>query len=100
MGGVAAEDVRTSETAAPLTGVGKFLKEALLDKVILPVEVGANTQVYLAAAADAGGDRNKKPKLYFDNMKAVKPNEAAADSTLARQLWDVSEKLTGAKMQF
>jgi hypothetical protein len=33
-------------------------------------------------------------------MKAVKPSEAAADSTLARQLWDVSEKLTGAKMQF
>jgi len=100
VGGVSAEDTRVSETAAAPTGVGKFLKEKLLDKVVIPVEVGANTQVFLAAAADAGGDRTAKPKLYFDNMKAVKPNEAAADPALARKLWDISEKLTKTTIRF
>mmetsp|Transcript_23323 Transcript_23323/g.74718 ORF Transcript_23323/g.74718 Transcript_23323/m.74718 type:complete len:386 (+) Transcript_23323:1-1158(+) len=97
MGGVGAEDVRLSETAAAPTGVGKLLKETLLDKVVIPVEVGANTQVFLAAAADAGGDRARRPKtLYFDKMKAVKPNDAAADPALAKRLWEISETLTGA----
>ena len=55
-------------------------------------------QVYLAAAADSGGDRTKRGGLYFDDMKAVKPTEASQDTALARQLWDLSEKLTGAKI--
>jgi hypothetical protein len=32
-------------------------------------------------------------------MKAVKPNDAAADPSLARRLWDLSEKLTGTKLE-
>jgi NAD(P)-dependent dehydrogenase (short-subunit alcohol dehydrogenase family) len=96
MGGVAGEDTRMSETAAPPTGLGKVVKESLLDKVVIPVEVGANTQVFLAAAADNGGDRARKPKLYFDKMKAVKPNDAAADPALAKRLWEISEKLTAS----
>lgn len=57
-------------------------------------------QVYLAAAADTGGDRKRATSLYFDDhMKAVKPNEAATDSTLASKLWELSEKLTSAKIE-
>ena len=67
--------------------------------MILPVASGANTQVYLAAAADTGGDRTKVGGLFFDNMRAVKPTEAAQDPALARRLWDLSEELTGAKIR-
>ena len=40
----------------------------------------------------------KRGGLFFDDMKAVKPTEAAQDPALARSLWDLSEKLTGAKI--
>ena len=79
--------------------MGAFLKENVLDRVILTVDRGANTQVYLAAAADAGGDRSRRPSgLFYDNMKAVKPTDAASDPELAKKLWRLSEELTGAKI--
>jgi len=95
VGGVDAGDLHPTD-APPPTGVGAFLKSNVLDKAILTVDKGANTQVFLAAAADSGGDRAKRGGVYFDKMKAVKPNEAAVDQELAKQLWAVSEKLTGA----
>jgi len=98
VGGVGAADVRLSETTPPPTGLGKAFKENLLDKVVLPVSRGANTQVYLAAAADTGGDRKSSGGLYFDDMKPSKPSAAAMNAELASQLWEVSEKLTGAKI--
>lgn len=101
VGGVAAADTRLSETAPPPTGVGKFLKESVLDKLVIPVALGANTQVFLASAGDTGGDRTKVGGLYYDDhMKAVKPNGPSADPTLASQLWKLSEELTGFKIEF
>lgn len=100
IGGVAAEDTRLSESAPPPTGAGKFLKEKLLDNVVIPVSKGANTQVFLAAAADTSGDRKKRGGIYFDKMKANKANDAATNPVLAKQLWQVSEKLTGTTMEF
>lgn len=101
VGGVDAGDTRLSETTPPPSGWGKVFKEALLDKVVLPVAKGANTQVFLAAAADTGGDRTKAGGLYFDDqMRAVKANEAATDPALAKKLWQLSETLTGAKIEF
>ena len=42
-------------------------------------------QVYLAAAADAGGDRARPPAaLYFDKMSPAPANAAATDPALAR----------------
>ena len=38
IGGVEAGDVRLSETAPPPSGIGGFLKEAVLDKVVLPID--------------------------------------------------------------
>jgi len=98
VGGVAAEDTRLSETAPPPTGIGKFLKEKVLDNVVIPVANGANTQVFLAAAADTGGDRKKAGGLFFDKMKAVKANAPSTDAALAKRLWQLSEELTGAKI--
>lgn len=91
-------DVRRSETSAPSEPegrVGKWVKGAL-DKVILPIDRGANTQVFLAAGRDVGGDyAQKPPALYFDAMKPAAPNGASTDPAAARRLWAVSEQLTG-----
>ena len=81
-------------------GVAKALKEGLLDKVILPVASGANTQVYLAAGADnADGKLSKRTDgVYYDLMKPASPTSAATDGEAAKRLWEVSERLTGAKI--
>lgn len=99
VGGASADDLRLSETTPPPASgsPGAFLKKAL-DAVILPVPQGANTQVFLSAAADSGGDRAAQPAgLFFDAMKVVKANDAATDPQLASRLWEISEKLTGMK---
>jgi len=98
-GGLKGEDSHPTQEAAPPTGVGKVLKETLLDPFVLPVAKGANTQVYLAASADSNGDRTTTTGLYFDSMKAVTPAEASTDPQLARQLWELSEKLTGTQIK-
>ena len=97
VGGVDAADVRLSETAVPPTPGS--LKKKILDAVILPIDVGANTQVWLAAALDVGGNRAAQPSgLYFDAMRPSSPNAAASDPELARRLWEVSELVTGTKL--
>lgn len=96
-GGLKAEDAHPTQTAEKPTGVGKFLKEGLLDKVVIPVDIGANTQVYLAAASDTNGDRTSRGGLFFDKMKSVAAADAASDSELAKEMWSVSEKLTKRK---
>ena len=70
----------------------------MLDRVILTVDKGANTQIYLAAAADTGGDRTRVGGLFFDKMKEVKATDAASDPELAKELWRLSEELTGTKI--
>jgi len=100
VGGVQADDLHPVQDAPEPTGVGAFLKANVLDKAVLTVDRGANTQVYLAAAADTAGDRSRRGGLYFDDMKAVKPNEAATDTELAKKLWALSESLTGVKIAF
>lgn len=98
IGGVEADDQHPTQDLAPPSGPGALLKNIIIDRLSLPVDEGANTQVYLAAAADTGGDRTKAGGLYFDRMKAVQPADAASDSALAKRLWQVSEELTGAKI--
>ena len=51
IGGVDAGDVRLSETAAPPEGFGKLAKKAL-DAVIIPPDLGANTQAHPIACSD------------------------------------------------
>jgi len=61
------------------------------------VQLGANTQVYLAAGADGGYD--KSGGEYFDNMAPGLLNPVASDTELAKRLWDESENLTGVKVR-
>lgn len=98
IGGVAAEDAHPTQDVEPPSGVGAFLKSNVLDRVILTVDKGANTQIYLAAAADTGGDRTRVGGLFFDKMKEVKATDAASDPELAKELWRLSEELTGTKI--
>mmetsp|Transcript_59496 Transcript_59496/g.179831 ORF Transcript_59496/g.179831 Transcript_59496/m.179831 type:complete len:364 (-) Transcript_59496:128-1219(-) len=60
-----------------------------------PLNLGANTQVYLAAGLDGGYERSGGE--YFDNMAPGLENPAASNAELARYLWSESERLTGVK---
>lgn len=54
-------------------------------------ERGADTVIYLASSPDVEGVTGK----YFANRRAVRSSRASNDPALARQLWEVSERLTG-----
>ena len=57
---------------------------------LLKPERGADTVVYLAAAAEIAGVTGK----YFEKRKAVPSSPASYDTDLARRLWEASEALT------
>jgi len=80
------------------------IQKALLEAVspissvfLLTPEQGANTQVFLAAGADSDGDLTRSGALYFENMKVASPASFTNSEKLAKQLWEVSEQLTGTK---
>jgi retinol dehydrogenase 12 len=52
---------------------------------------GAKTSVFLAGSPEVAGVNGK----YFDNCKAVRSSTVSYDEGVARELWRVSEKLTG-----
>ncbi len=54
-------------------------------------EAGADTVVYLAASPEVERVSGK----YFSNRRQARSSPASYDETLARQLWEVSERLTG-----
>ena len=54
-------------------------------------EKGAETSVYLASSPEVEGITGK----YFANKKPVASSKASYDKETAKQLWSVSEKLTG-----
>ena len=54
-------------------------------------EKGAETSVYLASSPEVEGVSGQ----YFANKKPVSSSEASYDEEAARQLWRVSEELTG-----
>ena len=92
--GIDAAEAGVSQTEAfeTMSPLQKKLMEGMA-KFILPVSLGANGQVRLAAEADLAADPGGP---YFDGLKRGTPNKAAGDAALARRLWDVSERLTGA----
>lgn len=95
--GVDAAESGVSQTATmeAMSPLQQKLMEGVA-KFILPVSLGANGQVRLAAEADLAADPGGP---YFDGMKQGKPNAAADDTVLAKRLWDLSEKLTGATIK-
>ena len=71
----------------------KFLMETMA-RFIKTVEEGASTQVYLAS------DANLNPAMagkFFDNGNVAKLQPFATDDEKAKELWAISEKLSGVK---
>ena len=70
-----------------------------LANFVKTVQEGESTQVYLASSADVvvvvGGGRG----AYFSDGKVEKVKAFASDADAARELWDVSEKLSGVKFE-
>ncbi len=58
-------------------------------------EDGAKTSVYLASSADVA----KKTGIYFDRCKEARSSAVSYDGNAARELWRVSETLTGATLR-
>lgn len=71
--------------------------DALATFLTRTVQLGANTQVYLAAGGDGG--YNKSGGEYFDNMAPGLLNPVANDKALAKELWSKSEQLTGVSFK-
>lgn len=66
-----------------------------LAKFVKTVQEGASTQVYLASSADVVGGRG----AYFSDGKVEQVKAFASDAGAAKELWDVSEKLSGVKFE-
>lgn len=71
-------------------GLPKFL-QALIALVTMGPERGARTSIYLAGSAEVEGVSGK----YFARRREEKSSDASYDRNAARQLWEVSEDLTG-----
>ena len=101
VGGVEKTDAQLS--VAEMTAEKSGLEQAAMRGAaafVWPVERGANTQVWLAAAADSGGVLAADGGRYFDDMREASPNPLCADADLARALWEKSAALTGARYEF
>jgi hypothetical protein len=72
----------------------------VLANVLIPVEYGANTQVWLAAGADAQGDLSAGGGTFYDKRAATPASTFTNDEALAKALWEESEKLTQTKLTF
>ncbi|MBA3522019.1 MAG: SDR family oxidoreductase [Gemmatimonadales bacterium] len=53
-------------------------------------ERGAETIIYLASSLEVNGITGK----YFKNRRQARPSAEASDDSMARRLWEVSERLT------
>jgi NAD(P)-dependent dehydrogenase (short-subunit alcohol dehydrogenase family) len=99
------QDVETAEAGAEGTDAENPILKAL-QQVLSPIqnaflltpEQGANTQVFLAAGADSDGDLAKGGALYFEDMGVGSPASYTYNQDLAEKLWEVSERLTGSKI--
>ncbi|KAB1188751.1 MULTISPECIES: SDR family oxidoreductase [Haloferax] len=74
-------------------GVGllAFLPQRLVGGFAETPATGAATSVYLSASPAVEGISGQ----YFSECAPADPSATAADDTLARELWDLSEELTG-----
>lgn len=64
---------------------------AIARPFMLSPERGADTIVYLASSPDVAGQTGG----YYVKRQRREPSAAARDDTAARELWDLSEKMTG-----
>lgn len=64
-----------------------------MSQVSLTPEEGAENSIYLASSAEVAGISGK----YFIKSEPAPSSPLSSDPALARQLWEISEKLTGLK---
>ena len=74
-------------------GLPKFL-QALIKLVTISPERGARTSIYLANSQEVEGVTGK----YFARCRQAKSSEASHNEEAARQLWEMSEDLTGSHL--
>ncbi|HLV98803.1 MAG TPA: SDR family oxidoreductase [Ktedonobacterales bacterium] len=68
-----------------------FIRVLSISRVLFTSpEKGAETSIYLASSPEVEGISGK----YFSNKRVAQPQPAAADTTNAQRLWQVSEQLT------
>jgi NAD(P)-dependent dehydrogenase (short-subunit alcohol dehydrogenase family) len=67
------------------------LFQPLVMRSALPMEVGAQTSIYLASSLEVEGVTGK----YFARKKAIESDPASNDETAAKRLWQVSAEMTG-----
>jgi retinol dehydrogenase 12 len=81
--------VRTGfgRSGSPLLRIGLTIARPFL----LSPEQGASTVVYLATSPDVAGATGG----YYVKSRLREPSKAAQDDATARQLWELSEELTG-----
>jgi hypothetical protein len=65
----------------------------LVHRSSLTPEQGASTIVYLASSPDVETVTGK----YFVREREVASDPVSYDESIAKKLWDVSEKMTGSK---
>ncbi len=88
--GVVGTDIwRSTPVGKGNSGI-KALASVLFYNNVLTTEEGANTQVMLACEKNIA-----KGKYYDENGRLKELAPFARDSSKARKLWDISEKLTG-----
>jgi NAD(P)-dependent dehydrogenase (short-subunit alcohol dehydrogenase family) len=76
------------------TNLGRYMSRTaqfLFRLLAKKTEKGAETGIYLASSPEVEGVTGK----YFADCRPAKPSKFAHDRSIARQLWDVSESLTG-----
>jgi NAD(P)-dependent dehydrogenase (short-subunit alcohol dehydrogenase family) len=76
--------------AAGTTGLIGNAINLIKNVVAITPEKGAETMIYLASSPEVMNVTGE----YFDKKKIAKVNPIALDSSVAKRLWDVSEKLT------
>jgi len=69
----------------------RYLVAPVVRRVGKPIEVGADTVVYLASSSEVEGVTGK----YFVDRKAVRSSPATYDEEAARRLWEMSERMVG-----
>lgn len=74
-------------------GLPKLLR-ALIALVTMGPERGARTSIYLASSSEVEAVSGK----YFARRREEKSSDASYDRKAARQLWEVSEELSGLRM--
>ena len=92
--GVTANVLHPGVVATGIRHVGQGLIGLLMrmqDRFAIPPEQGAETVIYLASSLEVEGITGK----YFEKCKAQRSSPASYDGKAARELWEVSERLTG-----